>query len=49
MGENGEGSKEYKLVVGGVKYSIRNIVSNILLTVCGVRWYEIYQDDHLVI
>ena len=32
---------------GDVKYSIENIVNNSLITMYGVRWCEIYQDDHL--
>ena len=44
IGENGEGIKEYKLVVtdshGDVKYSIGYIVNNILITMYGVRWVQ---------
>ena len=45
MGEKGEGIKKYKLplikIVRNVKYSIGNIVSNIVITMYGVRWYMV--------
>ena len=51
MDEKGEGIKKYKFVTEQswiVKYSIRTIVNNSLITMYGVRC-EIYQDDHLLI
>ena len=42
IGKKVEGIKKYKLVVTNshrdVKYSIRNTVNNILITMYGVRW-----------
>ena len=43
MGEKGEEIKEYliinyKIVTGTLKYSTGNIVNNIVIVVCGVRW-----------
>ena len=42
MGESGEGIEKYRLVVTewswGLKYSIGNIVNNIVITIYGVRW-----------
>ena len=42
-GENGQGIKKYKLSVikncrGDIKYSTQNTVSNIVITMCRVRW-----------
>ena len=42
LDEKGEGIKTYKLVVtnshGDMKYSTRNIVSDIVITVYSARW-----------
>ena len=47
MGKKDEGIEKYKFVVtiyhGDVKYSIGNKVSNIVVTMCGVRWVKSHE------
>ena len=52
VGERGEGLESTDWLLqnshGDGEESIGNIVNNIPITTSGVRWYKIYQDDHLV-
>ena len=52
MGEKSEGIDKYKLAVKeqsrGCKVHYKKIVNSFLITMDGVRWVCIYQDDHLV-
>ena len=53
MGKKGE--KDYEVQIVNYKnshrvrkYNMRNIVNNIVMTICGARGYWTYQGDHFV-
>ena len=48
-GENDEKwGFDFETIIGDVKYSIGNIVNNIVITMCGVRWVLHLYGDHVL-